>query len=135
MHQIIAGDEGCRQWDVWAHAYADGSHMAWGGWLAQNSAWWKAHERHPEQVLWISFEEIKQDAEAAVRRVAAFLKLDPTEEAVRAPLLTMALPTVAPLYLPRRRCALLAAAVDYTHSPMAPLARCAPRRRLSTSRR
>ena len=48
-HQIIAGDEGCRQWDVWAHAYAEGSHMAWGGWLAQNTAWWQAHERHPEQ--------------------------------------------------------------------------------------
>ena len=47
--QIIAGDEGCRQWDVWAHAYAEGSHMAWGGWLAQNTAWWQAHERHPEQ--------------------------------------------------------------------------------------
>ena len=97
LHQVIAGDEGCRQWEVWAHAYADGSHMAWGGWLAQNTAWWKAHERHPEQVLWISFEEIKQDAEAAVRRVAAFLKLDPTEEAVRASLVTMALPTMAPL--------------------------------------
>jgi len=67
--------------------------MAWGGWLAQNTAWWQAHERHPEQVqrtssnpnphpnpnpnpnpdpnqvLWISFEEIKQDAEAAVRHL------------------------------------------------------------------
>ena len=52
--QIIAGDEGCRQWDVWAHAYAEGSHMAWGGWLAQNTAWWQAHERHPEQARWIS---------------------------------------------------------------------------------
>ena len=27
LHQVIAGDEGCRQWDVWAHAYADGSLM------------------------------------------------------------------------------------------------------------
>jgi len=84
FHQIIAGDDGCRQWDVWADAYAEGTHMAWGGWLAQNSAWWQAHTRHPEQVLWISFEEIKQDAEAAVRRVAAFLELTPTEEAVGA---------------------------------------------------
>ena len=35
------------------------------------------------QVLWMSFEEIKQDAEAAVRRVASFLKIEATEEAVR----------------------------------------------------
>ena len=31
----------------------------------------------------MSFEEIKQDAEAAVRRVASFLKIEATEEAVR----------------------------------------------------
>ena len=37
----------------------------------------------PTQVLWMSFEEIKQDAEAAVRRVASFLKIEATEEAVR----------------------------------------------------
>jgi len=89
--------------------------MAWGGWLAQNRAWWEAHARHPEQVLWISFEEIKQDAEAAVRRVAAFLQLEPTEEAVRATPLTMALFTRALLSTAQVRAT--ARAVDHTTTP------------------
>ena len=38
------------------------SEMPWAGYLRQNEAWWDAHKRFPKQVLWITFEEIREVA-------------------------------------------------------------------------
>ena len=62
-------------WPAWVDAYVDGARMPWAGWLEQNKAWWDAHVANPEQVLWITFEEMVGNPDAAVRRVAAFLGL------------------------------------------------------------
>jgi len=70
------------QWDVFARAFADGTDMPWRGYLEQNRAWWEAHQKYPQQILWLSFEECKLTPDVAVRKVAAFLGLRPSEEVI-----------------------------------------------------
>jgi len=84
-NQALADDSvGCKQWDDWCWTYAEGKAMPWGGWLHQNKQWWDAHQRHPEQVLWVTFEECKADPRSAVRRVAAFLGMEGVSDEVLA---------------------------------------------------
>uniref|UniRef100_A0A7S2I1A3 Sulfotransferase domain-containing protein n=1 Tax=Haptolina brevifila TaxID=156173 RepID=A0A7S2I1A3_9EUKA len=71
-------DTGC-EWDLWVESFIEGSSMPWGGWLKQNLAWWAAHQRHPDQVLWLTFEEFKEQPQKAVRRVADFLGCELSE--------------------------------------------------------
>ena len=67
----------------WVNAFISSNDMPWGGWFEQNMAWWEAHQKHPEQVLWITFEECVEQPETAVRRVAEFLGLSPSEEVIQ----------------------------------------------------
>ncbi|KAL1526818.1 hypothetical protein AB1Y20_015510 [Prymnesium parvum] len=69
-------------WDVFAQAFVEGSEMPWRGYLEQNKAWWTAHGQFPEQILWITFEECKLTPHDAVRKVASFLSLHPSDEVV-----------------------------------------------------
>jgi len=70
--------------EAWVTAFIDSPDMPWGGWFDQNMKWWQAHVKHPQQVLWITFEECVQQPEKAVRRVADFLGLSPSEEVIQA---------------------------------------------------
>ena len=83
-HQSSINGGAVRQWDVLADSYAEGAPMPWGGWLQQNAAWWEAAQRHPSQVLWLTFEEVVADAPASVRRVADFLGVAAGEAMVAA---------------------------------------------------
>lgn len=58
----------------------ESSRLPWGGWLQQNQDWWEAHQAHPNQILWITFEECKKDPRGTVRRIAEFLELSVTDQ-------------------------------------------------------
>jgi len=72
-------------WTVWVDAFAArGAAMPYGGWLEQNKAWWDAHVAHPEQVLWLDFDSVTTQPETAVRAVASFLGVAPSDALVAA---------------------------------------------------
>jgi len=45
-------------------------------------AWWDAAESMKEQVLWMRFEDMKADAIGSIRKVAAFLNMEVSEEVI-----------------------------------------------------
>ncbi len=54
--------------------------MWWGPWPAHVESWWRWSEER-NNVLFVTFEEMKRDLPAVVRRVAGFLGLQPLSEA------------------------------------------------------
>jgi hypothetical protein len=54
--------------------------MWWGTWADHVQGWWKRSREHPENVLFVYFEDMKKDLPATVRQVAAFLGVDPLDE-------------------------------------------------------
>jgi len=48
-----------------------------------HAEWWQVKTTYPDNVLWISFEEMKKDNPAQVRKVAAFLGIEASEELVQ----------------------------------------------------
>jgi len=63
---------------VWVDEFHRGGTIPYGGWLAQNKAWWDAHVAAPDQVLWITYEMCVTEPASAVRKVATFLGITPT---------------------------------------------------------
>lgn len=51
-------------------------HMWWGSWPRHVAGWWKAARDH-DNVLFVTFEDMKADLPAVIERVAAFLGSDP----------------------------------------------------------
>jgi hypothetical protein len=56
----------------WVEMYLRGE-VEHGSWWAHTLDWWQASRRQPEQVLFITYEEMVADPVAAVRRVCSFL--------------------------------------------------------------
>jgi hypothetical protein len=54
--------------------------MWWGTWTDHVKGWWKRAEEHPENLLFIYFEDMKKDLPATVRQVGAFLGVAPLDE-------------------------------------------------------
>lgn len=44
------------------------------------TTWWKAHQANPEQILWVRFEELKQDLRGQVERIAKFVGAELNEK-------------------------------------------------------
>jgi len=55
-----------------------------GCYWAWQSAWWQAHQKHKDKILWISYEELKCDLRAGVEKVAKFCSINATDETVEA---------------------------------------------------
>ena len=62
--------EHVREW------FCSEEHMWWGSWPRHVEGWWKRSRSH-ENVLFVRFEDMKQDLRAVVRRVADHLELTP----------------------------------------------------------
>ncbi len=54
--------------------------MWWGTWPAHVESWWKASQEHPN-TLFVTFEEMKRDLPAVIRRVSDFLGTAPLDDA------------------------------------------------------
>ena len=69
----------CRQSLAWAFNWLSGlfEHGRW----ADHVAGWRAEAaQNPAQVLWVRYEDLAAAPEAEVRRIAAFLGLDATDD-------------------------------------------------------
>ena len=53
---------------------------AWGNWLEDFLEFWKEAQRRPDQVMFISWEELVEDTEATVRKLANFIGLDDLDD-------------------------------------------------------
>ncbi len=65
------------QFEAW---YTSADLMWWGTWTDHVKGWWDRAQREPN-VLFLYFEDMKQDLPAVVRQVAAFLGVAPLTEA------------------------------------------------------
>ena len=54
--------------------------MWWGTWADHVKGWWKRSREHPENVLFLYFEDMKKDLPSIVRRVTEFLGVAPLNE-------------------------------------------------------
>lgn len=54
--------------------------MWWGTWADHVKGWWKRAQEHPENVLFVYFEDMKKDLPATVQRVATFLEVAALDE-------------------------------------------------------
>jgi len=79
MEEIVK----CDFTPMWVESYAQrGGVMPFGGWMQQNKDWWDCYQQNPADVLWITFEECKLEPQQAVRKVAAFLGMEPSDAVV-----------------------------------------------------
>jgi len=70
------------EWEQFAPLFLAGrvSHNSYWDW---HRDWWLAKEKYPENILWLQFEDMKQDLEKEIRRVAVFLNLKRSNEEIR----------------------------------------------------
>jgi hypothetical protein len=54
--------------------------MWWGTWTDHVRGWWDQARQHPENVLFVYFEDMKKDLTATVRQVAKFLNVAPLND-------------------------------------------------------
>jgi hypothetical protein len=54
--------------------------MWWGTWADHVKGWWKRSQEHPDNILFVYFEDMKKDLPATIRKVAAFLGVSPLDE-------------------------------------------------------
>ena len=69
----------------WEHFVSDiylQGKLEHGCWWEHMREWWLAYERHPAQILWVTYEELKQDPTAQIKRIAQFLPIDCGDELV-----------------------------------------------------
>ncbi|KAM4631694.1 sulfotransferase 1C1-like [Discoglossus pictus] len=64
-------------WDQYADRFLHGE-MAWGNWFDHVIGWWKAKDKH--RILYMFYEDMKQDPRREIRRVMKFLEKDLSEE-------------------------------------------------------
>lgn len=57
-----------------AHMYYHG-HVEHGSFWQWHKGWWAVHKQKPDNVLWVTFEDLKRDLAAEVTRIAAFLDI------------------------------------------------------------
>ncbi|XP_066487452.1 sulfotransferase 1C1-like [Tiliqua scincoides] len=63
-------------WDQYMEDFLTGK-IAWGSWFDHVRGWWEAKDRHP--ILYLFFEDMKEDPAREIRKVAQFLGLDLSE--------------------------------------------------------
>jgi hypothetical protein len=66
--------------ETWFKMFLSEKFLTWGSWAANAAGYWA--ERHRPNVLVMSFKAMKRDLRAAVRTVAAFLGMDPSDAVV-----------------------------------------------------
>jgi hypothetical protein len=72
-HHVPANEE----WDfeAWSVAWSAGE-VSFGSWHEFHKGWWQSHVASPDQVLWLSYEELKADPLASVRKIALHIGCD-----------------------------------------------------------
>jgi len=65
--------------DAWVKDWAGGL-FEHGTWFAHVAGWRAQWAANPKQLLWVRYEDLKADPEKEVRRVAAFLEIELSEE-------------------------------------------------------
>jgi len=58
--------------DAWVRCWLSGS-FEHGSWYDHVRGWYAAYQANPEHILWVHFEEMKADPEAAARKIARFI--------------------------------------------------------------
>ncbi|KAM4024680.1 sulfotransferase 1B1-like [Anomaloglossus baeobatrachus] len=66
-------------WDEYVLKFLKGD-VAWGSWFQHVLSWWKAREKH--DILYMFYEDMKEDPKREIRKVMKFLGKDLSEEAV-----------------------------------------------------
>jgi len=79
---FLAGNLGpfCPDLDAIEEWFCSDELMWWGTWPAHVDGWWEL-SRQRDNVLFVSFEDMKRDLAAVTRRVAAFLGMSPLADA------------------------------------------------------
>jgi sulfotransferase len=49
-----------------------------------HAGWWRAHQSLPDRIMWISYEEMKQDPKGSIQRIAAFCDIDASPSVINA---------------------------------------------------
>ncbi|XP_068099948.1 sulfotransferase 1C1-like [Hyperolius riggenbachi] len=66
-------------WDQYVEKFLKGD-VAWGSWFDHVIGWWNAKDKH--QILYIFYEDMKEDPKQEIRKVMKFLEKDLSEEVV-----------------------------------------------------
>ncbi|XP_073504831.1 sulfotransferase 1C1-like isoform X2 [Phyllobates terribilis] len=66
-------------WDEYVLKFQKGD-VAWGSWFDHVLGWWKAREKH--DILYVFYEDMKEDPKREIRKVMKFLGKELSEEAV-----------------------------------------------------
>ena len=70
------------EWEQFAPLYTAGKVTCNSFWDWHRD-WWIAKEAHPENILWLHYEDMKKDLEKEIRRIVDFLNLDKTDEEIK----------------------------------------------------
>uniref|UniRef100_A0ABM5GSI8 Sulfotransferase n=2 Tax=Pogona vitticeps TaxID=103695 RepID=A0ABM5GSI8_9SAUR len=70
FHRMNQGMPEPGTWDQFLENFLTGK-VAWGSWLHHVCGWWEAKDRHP--ILYLFYEDIKEDPAREIRKVAQFL--------------------------------------------------------------
>ncbi len=70
-------------WEVFFDAFAKGQ-ITYGSWFEHTLAWWTHAKAHPDEVLVLPYERLKNDTAASLRRVGAFLGRTLSDAAIAA---------------------------------------------------
>ncbi|CAG2106237.1 unnamed protein product [Medioppia subpectinata] len=69
-------------WDTFVELFAHG-HLAHGDWLQHVEGYWRLHQQNPNQVLFISYEELKTDLPKMIALIARFVGNNLTDEIIQ----------------------------------------------------
>ncbi|XP_077169158.1 sulfotransferase 1C2-like [Paroedura picta] len=76
FHRMNQGLPEPGNWDQFLEHFLAGK-VSWGSWFDHVRGWWEAKDRHP--ILYLFYEDIKEDPAREIRKVAQFLGIELTE--------------------------------------------------------